>query len=72
VTRILEPLGTCTRFALGIGVGVGVGLACVAAGLPWWAGALLGLLALYLYGSISTNGYLPFTRRWKARRAAGS
>ena len=70
LARVVEPLGTFTRFTLGIVIGTGVGFAAVALGLPWYVATVLGLLALYLYGAVSTNGYLPLTRRWKARRAA--
>jgi len=69
VSSVLEPAGAVTRFALGLAVGVGVYFAARAVDLPAVAAVVLGLVALYCYGAASTNGYLPLTRRWRARRS---
>lgn len=65
----LDAAGAALRFALGLAVAAGMYVGARAVDLPIWAAVVLGLVALYLYGAASTNGYLPFTKRWQARRS---
>jgi hypothetical protein len=67
---VKDQIGAVVRFGLGVAVAVAVYVGSRAIDLPVWAAVLLALLALYLYGAASTNGYLPFTKRWHARRTA--
>jgi uncharacterized RDD family membrane protein YckC len=70
--RFADIAGAVLRFVLGVAVAVGVFFAARAVDLHAAIAVVLGLIALYVYGSTSTNGYLPGTRRWKARRATRS
>jgi hypothetical protein len=67
---VSDQLGAAVRFTLGLAVSVGVYFGARALDIPVVIAVVLALVALYLFGAISTNGYLPFTHRWRARRAA--
>lgn len=72
LTPLVDSAGALVRFILGIAIAAGVYFAARAVDVPVVVAVVLGFVALYLYGATSTNGYLPFTRRWRARRSAAS